>query len=154
MYEKDYLLRIAQNVARVIAQVIYRRQIQDYQGALSLIDEQFRQSLGMGLGFIHSIPEETLLSLLTSLGSLDTEKCWLAATLLNAEGDIYEAQGDADEAYYSYLKSLHLFLAVLLEAHHIDTFPEVEQLLNKLEAYNLPEQTNAMVIQYYVKTGR
>ena len=154
MYEKDYLLRIAQSVARVIAQVIYRKNIQDYQGALSLIDEQFRQTLGMGLGFIHSIPEETLLSLLTLLGSLDTEKCWLVATLLKAEGEIYEAQGDPDEAYYSYLKSLHLFLAVLLEAHHIDTFPEVEQLLNKLEAYNLPEQTNAMIFQYYEKTGR
>src|SRR5947209_16382278 len=119
MYQKDYLLRIAQNVARVIAQVIYRRNIQDYQGALSLIDEQFRQTLGMGLGFIHSVSEETLLSLLTSIGTLDTEKCWLVATLLKAEGEIYEAQGDLDEAYYSYLKSLDLFLAVLLDAHNI-----------------------------------
>jgi len=154
MYEKDYLLRIAQSAARVIAQVIYRRKIEDYQGSLSLIDEQFRQTLGMGLGFIHSVPEETLLSLLTSLGMLDTEKCWLTATLLKAEGDIYSAQGDPNEAYYSYLKSLDLFLIVLLDAHNIDSFPEVEGLLNELEAYDLPQKTNEMVFRYYEKTGR
>lgn len=157
MYQKDYLLRIAESAARVIAQVIYGRNIEDYQGSLSLIDEQFRQTLGMGLGFIHSVSEETLLSLLTSLGTLDTEKCWLTATLLKAEGDIYSAQSDTNEAYYSYLKSLDLFLIVLLDTHNIssaDDFPEVEHLLNELEAYNLPQQTNEMIFRYYEKTGR
>jgi hypothetical protein len=154
MYQKDYLLRIAQNAARVIAQVIYRRKIEDFQGSLSLIDEQFRQTLGMGLGFIHAVSEETLLSLLTSLGTLDTEKCWLTATLLKAEGDIYSAQGDHNEAYYSYLKALDLFLVVLLDAHNIDRFPEVEDLLNELESYDLPEKTKKMVFRYYNKTGR
>ncbi len=157
MYQKDYLLRIAESAARVVAQVIYSRKIEDYQGSLRLIDEQFRQTLGMGLGFIHSVSEETLLSLLTSLGTLDTEKCWLTATLLKAEGDIYLAQGDPDEAYYSYLKSLDLFLIVLLDAHNIsnsDDFPEVEALLNELEAYDLPEQTNEMIFRYHEKTGK
>ena len=153
MYQKDYLLRIAQDAARVIAQVIYQRNIEDYQGALSLIDEQFRQTLGMGLGFIHSVSEDTLLALLTSVGTLDTEKCWLVATLLKAEGDIYEAQGDSTEAYYSYLKSLDLFFAVLLDAHTIDSFPEVEDLLNELETYDLPEKTKEMLFRYHEKTG-
>jgi tetratricopeptide (TPR) repeat protein len=157
MYEKDYLLRIAQTAARVVAQVIYGGKIEDFQGSLSLIDEQFRQTLGMGLGFIHSVPEETLLSLLTSLGTLNTEKCWLTATLLKAEGDVYSAQGDTDEAYYSYLKSLDLFLIVLLDAHNIsnpDDFPDVEALLSELDAYDLPEETNQMIFRYYEKTGR
>ena len=154
MYQKDYLLRIAESAARAIAQVIYRRRIEDYQGSLTLIDEQFRQTLGMGLGFIHSVSEETLLSLLTSLGTLDTEKCWLTATLLKAEGDIHQAQGNPDEAYYSYLKSLDLFLVVLLDAHNVDSFPEVEDLLNELEAYDLPEKTKEMVFRYYEKTDR
>ena len=156
MYQKDYLLRIAESAARVVAQVISGRNIEDYQGSLDLIDEQFRQILGMGLGFIHSVSEETLLSLLTSLGTLDTEKCWLTATLLKAEGNIYSAQGDTNEAYYSYLKSLDLFLIVLLGAHNIssENFPEIEGLLNELEAYDLPEQTNEMIFRYYEKTGR
>jgi tetratricopeptide (TPR) repeat protein len=157
MYQKDYLLRITESAARVIAQVVSGRKIEDYQGILSLIDEQFRQTLGMGLGFVHSVSEETLLSLLTSLGTLDTEKCWLTATLLKAEGDIYSAQGDTDEAYYSYLKSLDLFLIVLLDAHNIsnsDDFPEVENLLSELEAYDLPEKTKEMIFRYYEKTGR
>ena len=99
MSQRDYILRIVEEFGRALAQVVYHRQIKDYAAAHSLIDEQCKQALGMGLGFIHSLPEETVLSLLTSFGTLNTEKCWLLATLLKAEGDIYQDQGNSDESY-------------------------------------------------------
>ncbi len=114
MTQNDYILRIAEDVGRALAQIIYHKKIQDYQGALSLIDELFKQTLGAGSGFIHAISEETLLAMLTLLGILNLEKALLVATLLKAEGDIYEDQGNPDAAYDSYLKSLNLFLEILL----------------------------------------
>ena len=114
MSQKDYILRIAQEFGSALAQVLYNRQIKDYAAAHKLIDEQSKQIFGMGIGFMRSVPEETLLSMLTSFDTLDTEKCWLLAILLKAEGDIYEDQGNASESYYSYIRSLNLFLEVLL----------------------------------------
>jgi hypothetical protein len=155
MTQKDYILRIAEDVGRALAQIIYHKEIQDYQGALSLIDELFKQTVGAGSGFLHAISEETLLAMLTLLGVLNVEKALLIATLLKAEGDIYEDQDNPEAAYESYLKSLNLFLEILMRddnLHDLRVSPEVEDLLGKLEAYELPPNTRRLLFQLYVCT--
>jgi hypothetical protein len=156
MTQKDYILRIAEDVGRALAQIIYHQEIRDYQGALTLIDEVFKQTVGAGSGFIHAISEETLLAMLSLLGILNVEKALLIATLLKAEGDIHEDQGNPDAAYDSYLKSLNLFLEILLrddKLHDLRVFPQVEELLGKLEAYELPLNTRRLLSQYYEHIG-
>lgn len=152
MTQKDYILRIAENVGRALAQIIYDKEIHEYQGALSLIDELCKQTVGAGAGFIHAISEETLLAMLTLLGILNVEKALLIATLLKAEGDIYEDQGNPDAAYESYLKALNLFLEIVLRDDHLHDLrcsPQVEDILGKLEAYELPMDTRRLLFQYY-----
>ena len=152
MTQKDYILRIAENVGRALAQIIYDKEIQDYQGALSLIDELCKQTVGAGAGFIHAISEETLLAMLTLLGILNIEKALPIATLLQAEGDIYEDQGNPDAAYESYLKALNLFLEIVLRDDHLHDLrcsPQVEDILGKLEAYELPLDTRRLLFQYH-----
>jgi tetratricopeptide (TPR) repeat protein len=83
---------------------------------------------------------------------LDIEKALIIAKLLKAEGDIYEDQGNADEAYGSYLKSLNLFLEILLRddnLHDLHLSPEIEDLLGKLEAYELPLNIRRLLFQLY-----
>jgi tetratricopeptide (TPR) repeat protein len=152
MTQKDYILRIAENVGRALAQIIYDKEIHEYQGALSLIDELCKQTVGVGAGFIHAISEETLLAMLTLLGILNIEKALLIATLLQAEGDIYEDQGNPDAAYESYLKALNLFLEIVLRDDHLHDLrcsPQVEDILGKLEAYELPLDTRRLLSQYH-----
>jgi len=152
MSQRDYILRIAQEFGRALAQVLYNREIKDYTAAHTLIDEQCKQIFGMGIGFMRSIPEETLLSMLTSFDTLDTEKCWLLAILLKAEGDIYEDQGNASESYYSYIRSLNLFLEVLLlgtTSSGRSIVPEIEDLLSRLSDYDLPIRTKLLLFRYF-----
>ena len=83
--------------------------------------------------------------MLTSFDTLDTEKCWLLAILLKAEGDIYEDQGNASESYYSYIRSLNLFLEVLLlgSTNNVrSVVPEIDDLLAGLSDYDLPKRTS------------
>jgi hypothetical protein len=153
MTQKDYILGIAEDVDQTLAQIIYHKKIQDYQGAFSLIDELFKQTVGAGSGFIHAISEETLLAMLTLFGVLNVEKALLIATLLKAEGAIYEDQGNPDAAYDSYLKSLNLFLQILLcddNLHDLRCSAEVEDLLGKLEVYDLPVNTKCLLFQLYL----
>src|SRR5579864_2036489 len=141
MVQKDYILRIITELTSVITAVLGFRQAKNYQGALDFIDQTFRQTLGFGSDLINSVPDETLLAMLTSFNTLDIEKCFLVATLLKAEGDIYVDQGDLDTGYYRYLKSLHLFLEVLLSYSNTndpDILSHIEELLSKLEDYELP----------------
>jgi hypothetical protein len=155
MTQKDYILRMAEDVGRALAQIISHKEIHNYQGALSLIDELFKQTVGAGSGFLHAISEETLLAMLTLLGVLNVEKALLVATLLKAEGDIYQDQGSPEAAYESYLTSLNLFLEILMRddnLHDIRVSPQVEDLLGKLEAYELPPNTRRLLFQVYVCT--
>ncbi len=157
MPQSDYILRIAEQVGRALAQILYQEQRQDYQGALDFINEQYKQTLGMGAGFIHSAPEETLLAMLTSLGELNAEKCWLLATLLKAEGEIYQLQENENDSYYSFLKALNLYLEVLSVDNsfdHIDQVAEIEGLTHKLADYDLPQHTQEMLFRYFERTGR
>ncbi len=147
MPQKDYILRVAEDLGRAFALIIYHKKIQDYEGALSLIDDLLKQSVGIGSGFIHAVSEDALLAMLTLLGILNLEKALLVATLLKAEGDVFVDQGNPDAAYYSYLKSLNLFLEIVL--HDLRCSPEVEDLLGKLEAYELPLNTRYLLFRYY-----
>lgn len=157
MMQKDYLLRIAAELASVLTAILGFRQTKQYQAALDLIDQVFKQTLGFGSDLINSVPDETLLAMLTSFNTLDIEKCLLVATLLNAEGDIYLDQSDFDTSYYRYLKSLYLFLEVLLNysnANDPDILSHIEELLSKLEDYELPVELKINLFRYYERTGR
>ena len=76
----------------------------------------------------------------------------MIAKLLKAVCDIYEEQGNPDAAYESYLTSLNMFLEIVLRDDHLHDLritPEVEDLLDKLEAYELPLNTRYLVLRYY-----
>ncbi|MGH2495099.1 MAG: DUF6483 family protein [Ktedonobacteraceae bacterium] len=157
MPQSDYILRLAEQVGRALAQILYKQERQDYEGAFIFIDEQYKQTLGMGAGFIHSAPEETLLAMLTSVGELDTEKCWLLATLLKAEGEIHQLEENENDSYYCFLKALNLYLEVLstdTSYDHIDQLAEIEGLTYKLADYDLPQHTQEMLFRYFERTGR
>ena len=157
MSQSDYILRIAEEVGRALAQVLYNRQIKDYAAAHKLIDEQCKQAFGMGIGFMRSVPEETLLSMFTSFDTLDTEKCWLLAILLKAESDIYQDQGNTSESYYSYIRSLNLILEVLLldtTNSGKDVVPQLDDLLSSLSDYELPTSTKLLLFQYFDHTNQ
>ena len=157
MMQKDYILRMIQQLSRVLIQILHLREIKDYEGALTYIDDVFKQALGFSSDLINSVPDETLLAMLTSFDVLDIEKCFLVANLLKAEGDIYVDQEDFDTSYYRYSRSLYLFLAILSSDSGIndpDIFLEVEGLLDKLEDYELPAEIKIQLFQYFEKTGR
>ena len=50
MPQNDYILRIAEDVGRALAQIIYQQDMRDYQVAFSFIDEVCKQSVRMGSG--------------------------------------------------------------------------------------------------------
>lgn len=157
MAQRDYILRMFEEMSRAIAQIVYHRQMKDYQAAHDLIDEQFKQTLGMSGNFLLSLSDETLLSLLTALDTLNIEKCWLVALLLKAEGDLATDEQDEQRSFYCYLKACNLFLEALYDQNQnkdIEKVAEIEGLWYKLEDYELPLRTRQMFFWYFEYTGR
>jgi len=90
MINKDYILRIAERFGRELAILLHLRQRNQFEEALIRIDDFYLNSLGLTIGFVNSISEEVLLTLISPLGALDSEKCVWVAMLLKAEGEIYD----------------------------------------------------------------
>ncbi len=157
MAQRDYILRMFEEMSRAIAQIIYQRQIKDYQAAHDLIDEQIRQTLGMGGSFLLALSDDALISMLTILGKLNTEKCWLVATLLKIEGDVYEDEQDESRSFHCRLKACNLFLEALYaqdQKKNMEQIAEVDELWEKLRDYEIPLRTRQLLFWYFESTGR
>lgn len=156
MINKDYILRIAERFGRELAILLHLRQRNQFEEALIRIDDLYLNSLGLTIGFVNSISEEVLLTLISPLGALDSEKCLWVAMLLKAEGDIYDDQDKGDEAYYRYLKSLFFYIEVSLHNADLDGLnivQEIANILDKLEEYELPLKTKNQLFRYYERMG-
>ena len=157
MIRQDYIMRMIEQLLRVLAEATALKKANKYSEALLALDQALQELTGFDAKFLNSLPDESLILMLKTGDVLDADKCIIIADLLQAEGDIYEAQSQIEESYYRYLKALNLFLAAFLS--HIQTnlphhFTQIEPLVEKLAAYELPGKTKYNLWQYYEQSGR
>lgn len=156
MINKDFILRLAEQFGRTLAILLRLREYNKQEEALITIDELFLKYLGLTSRLINSLSEEMLLQTFSPMGTLNIHSCLWAAVLLKAEGDIYEDQENHTESYYRYLKALHLLLASLLHDPTVaeaDLLINVDELLDKLEEYELPRSIKQQLFAYYEYMG-
>lgn len=157
MINKDYILRMAEKFGRALAIILHLRKYNKHEEALIYVDDLLLQMTGLTSRFINSVSDEMLIQAISPLGALNVDKCLWIAVLLKAEGEIYEEIGNSNESYYRYLKSLHLYLLALSHeaTKQQDTtfYNDIQELLNKLEDYELPLSMNEMLFPYYEQMG-
>jgi len=149
---------MAEKIGRSLAIILGLRQYNQHEEALIYIDDLLLKTVGLTSRFINSLSDETLVTTISPLGVLNADACLWIAALLKAEGDIYEEDLDkTTESYYRYQKSLSLFLAAILHEHiptDADLYQDIEQLLKKLEDYELPPPLKSKLFAYYELSGQ
>jgi Family of unknown function (DUF6483) len=156
MYNKDYILRLAERFGRALAIIMHLRKNNKYEEALINIDELFLQSVGLTTHFVNSASEEMLLKLISPLDTLNLEKCLWIAVLSKEEGDIYAEMGKPDESYYRSIKALFFFLVASFQDKAIkdlDIGSTIEDILQKLEEFELPLTIKIKLVRYFELTG-
>jgi hypothetical protein len=158
MINKDYILRMAEKIGRSLAIILGLRKYNQHEEALIYIDDTLLRTVGLTSRFINSISDEMLVTTISPIGVLNIEACLWIAALLKAEGDIYEEDLDkSNESYYRYQKSLYLFLTAVLQEHiptDADLYQDIEQLLQKLDDYELPPPLKSKLFAYYELSGQ
>ncbi len=148
---------MAEKFGRAMAVILHLREYNKHEEALIYIDDLLLQATGLTSRFINSVSDEMLIQAISPLGALNVDKCLWIAVLLKAEAEIYEEQGNSNESYYRSLKALHLYLLALShEATMQDTtlYSDIQELLNKLEDYELPLSTKEKLFPYYEQIGK
>jgi hypothetical protein len=157
MIRNDYLMRLIEQFTQALAISLGFKRAKDYPKALSVIQNTLQQIFGVDAKFIATIPEEDLLGLLKVNGKIEPDRAVMIAALEKATGEIYEAQGNEEGAYYAYLKSLALYLEVLLNGGDTvlkDYIPDPDSLVAKFTDYDLPCPTKFRLWRYYEKAGK
>ena len=156
MINKDYILRMAEKFGRALAIILHLREYNKHEEALIYTDDVLLRMTGLTSSFINSVSDDMLIQAISPLGMLNVDKCLWIAVLLKAEGEIYDELGNSNESYYRYLKSLHLYLLALSHEatmQETELFSDIEELIHKLEDYELPLATKEKLLSYFERIG-
>lgn len=105
MIQKDYILRWAEEVAKVIARMIGK----DTDTALKILDEAYQHYLKMDRAFLDSLPPEEFLHILTEKHQLHVNHLELLGELLAEEGRLLYEGGRLVESKNQIQKALLIF---------------------------------------------
>jgi hypothetical protein len=120
MLTEDYLIRMINLAIATLLRIIGLKKEGDYQEALILIDMTFEQLLGLRASMAKGLDDNRLYYLLTRSDQLDLQRLSIIADLYHHEGEIFAAQGRAQESREDYIRALRYNLEVLFQSHPPD----------------------------------
>lgn len=157
MINKDYILRLAEQIGYEISILVGLRKRDKHQDELLTIDNLLLKYTGMTSRFINALSDQMLLQSLSPMGSLNADPALWIASLLKEEGEVYDALNNGHESYYRYVKSLYLFLEILHQEHvALDSplYTDTGELIQKLADYEIPSYIQPQLFRYYEQLGQ
>src|SRR5262245_8322523 len=107
MIQRDYILRLIEEFARILAQIRARKKDQRLDEASEDLDAEFQRLVGAGAESVARLSEAELLARIMKDGPthLVRDKTLMLTTLLAEAGDLATAQGRTEEGSACYLKA-------------------------------------------------
>lgn len=156
MIHNDYIMRMIQQLVKVLAQILFLRERGRDDDALREIDQSMQRLCGLNSQLVNSLSRASLVAALRGGATLDVGKCLVVAGLLKEEADIVRERGDEDGAADRALKSLALYL----EAMHDDArlvlpsyVDRIREVAVALEDFEVPHDVRTSLMDYYELAG-
>ncbi len=158
MIRRDYILRMIEELRRVLEGIIALKQGRRWQEVAGTLDQQFNQLVGAGASEAVHLSEIDLLSRVLQGDAIQCvrEKTFFLITLFREAGDLAAGQDRPDEARSYYLKGLELLLAALAGTDPSDCpdfVPSVDAFVAALADSPPAARTLALLMHHYERTG-
>jgi hypothetical protein len=149
MYQKDYILFMIEQFARLLRRILNKIAGGHYDDASYEIEQVYRQHLGINSDLINSFHFSALMMLQSADPDTYFDRCVTLGELLRLEGEIFAKNGVATEARGRYHKALGVLLTVFLDEQvGAERYPEQREriwpILDALRALE-PESTKLAV---------
>lgn len=157
MYQRDYILRMIEQMTSMIANVAGLRKEQKQKQAFELLDEMLGRFFRLNSKLLNTLSESDLISMMTVNGFLETEKLKMLAGLLKEEGEVFDSMEQPEEGYRRYLKALQLCLAVYeTEPTRLpaDLRLQMDEVLVSIKGFYLPAPVKKRLVPYFEASGR
>lgn len=157
MYQRDYLMRMIEQVTDVLGQVMGLRRRKEHHEAQRVIDDLFDRRFRLNGRLVQSLSAKDLAAMLTVNGTTDTASLEAVARLVKEHGDIEDELGNEGARYARYCKALDLYLHLAVAARETrlgDAREAVRELLALLSPYELPPETKRLLAGWHEHEGR
>ncbi len=158
MYRRnDYILDLIEQISMVIADIIGLKKSKKFEEVQKLVDVNLKKFLGLNENTIHKLSYKDLMNIISVNSEYDVSKCIILAELLDQEGDVYGAQGESAKSYDMYIKSMNIFIELLLLEkgkllqQYISRVDEIEE---KVRKYEIPYESKSLLFKFYETVGR
>ncbi len=134
MIERDYILRMTQQLAAVVARLFKLKEQEHYDQAQQEVEKAFGELLGMEAQIAMRFETATLAQLLGNF-----EKMKALATLFFEQAELHRLRHQLDEAKAQYQRALEMFLEALLSQGKEETEcrEKIQLLLQVVEVNQL-----------------
>ena len=159
MVRQDYIIRMIEKFAQVLAQIVGRNEAGDFAAAHGLIAQTTEELIGLEPEAVLAAGEAKLISeLIKGKSPLEArERCFMLVTLMAEAGNAFGIQGLSEKQRACQLKALNLQLAIGSFADE-DVVPEhvpkIDVLLADLNGTTVPPQTLVALMQFYESHGQ
>ncbi len=157
MIRQDYLVRMIQQLAGVLAQIAGLRADGRHDEALEEIGDAYGRFAGLNPSLIHALGDEDLVALLRARGGLDPQRTYALAELLREEAEIFAEGGRPEEALPRDRKALRLYLEVLPELENSSSPPDLaglDAVVARVDASDFPPTARAHLLRHFEAVGR
>ena len=144
----DYILRMIEQLAAYLWAIVFNKRAQNYDVAVEKIEEAYNGLLYRNGNDIKNLNVAEILNNNTN------ENIEIIAKLLYEEADINELKnGNNNLSLEYYCKSLKLFFSLTNEIEEGKFNKNIEEILNKLDYYELDKEMIFDIYKYYFQIG-
>ncbi|MEK8130959.1 DUF6483 family protein [Paenibacillus filicis] len=157
MYQRDYIMRLIEQTAKIIGQVINKRG-QALQERLEIINQAMKRLVGLDSRLLQALAVRDLLELISQGGRPDIGKALALSDMMIARGRMLKEEQHGEQAARESIRWAELLLLVRADEEDSAMLKEIDERIEAaLElAGRSPMGTELLelLIPYYEETGR
>jgi tetratricopeptide (TPR) repeat protein len=152
MFTEDYLMRIINQAIAALMTAIGLRKAGKYSEAQQAIHQAIEELTTLPANIVDQMDDDSILDTLTTQGQLDIGRLAVLADLYQEKGEILFKLDQPDQGSIAFASALRFILEVALSEDanlSVENIGRVEALIQRLEGYILPVETQLALSDYY-----
>ena len=157
MIERDFIKRLIQQLAQVLAEILFYKKKKDWQKVQMIIDVAGKQLLGLNPELRDDLDAATLIELFTYDENTDTEKCLTLAMLLVEQAVLLKNTLNDENLVLNTLEKAAIIFSVAFENKELitkDNSNSVEFCCDELLEYKIENPLLLKILDLYQATGK
>ena len=160
MIRQDYLMRMIEQLVKVLAKILFNKEAGNYKEAINNIDIAFNNILGLDYNLLNELSAKDIISLL-GISKDDTTasiKCIVIAKLLKEKAEIEKLNSKENSSlFYDYQKVISLYLEGILNNKNTEIelrnyYSDVKEIVKIIED-EIPQDTRFGLFKFYELLG-